>query len=425
MARTAAPAPTTAARAVGRDESWPLRSITKSFTVTLILQLADEGLLDLDDPVAAYVDGVPNGKRVTLRDLAAMTSGLPDYPTPAFGADLLADPTRIFRPDELLAYAWREPLQGPAGGAAVYTNSNTVLLGRVVEAVSGTSFAQALRQRILRPLGLEHTLATPDARRWPEPRPVGYELENGEPTPQLPNLSIYAAAGEMVARFGDLRRWARALGRGTLLRPATQADRLESAQPLERGPEYDRYGLGIGKLSGWWGHTGEGLGFTALVMQEPHSGARAVIAMNTTARPEGHPPTLLFRQVAELLERRGITGPQKAEQKGNQLPKDRLTGALERVMDDLAVPGAAAGVWVPGMGHWRRFAGEAVLAGDASGGDPITAPVGSRAKASSPWGPEPLAWTEMVVAPPPAAPLAELFPAAGPGFDPSGALPLG
>jgi len=132
------------------------------------------------------------------------------------------------------------------------------------------------------------------------------------PSPQLPNLSIYAAAGEMVARFGDLCRWARALGRGTLLRPATQAERMESAQPLERGPEYNRYGLGIGELSGWWGHTGEGLGFTALVMHEPHSRARAVIAMNTAARPEGHPPTLLFRQVAELLERRGITGPQKA-----------------------------------------------------------------------------------------------------------------
>ena len=166
---------------MGRDETWPLRSITKSFTVTLSLQLADEGQLDLDDPVGAYVDGVPNGKRVTLRDLAAMTSGLPDHPTPAFGADLLADPTRIFRPDELLAYAWREPLHGPAGGAAVCTNSKTVLLDRVVEAVSGTSFAQVLRQRILRPLRLDHTLATPDARRWPEPRPVGYQLENGEP----------------------------------------------------------------------------------------------------------------------------------------------------------------------------------------------------------------------------------------------------
>ncbi|MEB3264905.1 MAG: serine hydrolase domain-containing protein [Synechococcus sp.] len=372
MTNHAGSASSLAGRVVGGAESWALRSVTKSFTVTLILQMAEEGLLDLDDPVATHVAGVPNGDQVTLRELAAMTSGLPEYTTQRFLEDLLADPDRLFRPQELLDYAWQEPLQGPAGADAVYTNTNTVLLGRVVEAVSGNPFAVELKRRILRPLGLRHTLATPDERLWPEPHPVGYELENGVPTPQLTNLSIYAAAGEMVARFGDLRRWAVALGKGSLLEPATQAERLEGAQPLQRGPEYDRYGLGIGELSGWWGHTGEGLGFTALVMYEPLSEARAVIVMNTAGLPEGHPPTLLFRRVAELLERRGITGRPRGEQEAGPLPRGRLDGALQQLMDELGVPGTAAGVWVPGVGRWRRFRGAAVLPEEQGGGDTIT-----------------------------------------------------
>src|SRR5690606_26788838 len=88
---------------------WPLRSITKSFTVTLLLELVDEGELDLDDTIDRWVDGVPNGDEVTLRDLAGMTSGLPDYFSDAFVDDFVADEDRVFTDDELISYATARP----------------------------------------------------------------------------------------------------------------------------------------------------------------------------------------------------------------------------------------------------------------------------------------------------------------------------
>jgi D-alanyl-D-alanine carboxypeptidase len=350
--------------------SWPLRSITKSFTVTLLLKLADEGRLNLDDPVGRYVRGVPNGDAVTLRDLAAMTSGLPDYITPAFLQDFEANPRRIFTARELLAYAWQQPLEGQPGEEAVYTNVNTVLLGEVIRAVTGRSFERSLRREVLRPLDLRQTLVTPDQRRWPRPRPVGYQPEDGGLTPQPRNLSIFRAAGEMLATLPDLRRWAGMLGRGRLLSRSTAAERRAAAQPLAEGPEYDSYGLGLGSLEGWWGHTGEGLGFTALVMYEPRSRARAAIAMNISNLPAGHAPTRLFRRIARTLARDGITGsvqrqPGPAGQTA-PLPVKQLDAALEQAVERFGIPGAAAGVWLPGGRRWRQLSGEAVLAGSGS-----------------------------------------------------------
>src|SRR5690606_10319806 len=103
---------------------WPLRSITKSFTTTLILQLADEGQISLDDPISTWLDGIPNGDEVTVRQLATMTSGLADYTNEPFIEDFVADPGRQFTLDELIAYGAQDPPVAEPGTEAVYTNAN-------------------------------------------------------------------------------------------------------------------------------------------------------------------------------------------------------------------------------------------------------------------------------------------------------------
>jgi D-alanyl-D-alanine carboxypeptidase len=123
--------------AVTKDMIWPLRSITKSFTVTLILQLADEGKLSLDDPIDKYVSGVTGGASITLRELAGMSSGNADYVGQEFLEDFVADPDKIFTLDELNSYALGRPARFAPGTRRIYTNSNTNLLGAVVEKVSG------------------------------------------------------------------------------------------------------------------------------------------------------------------------------------------------------------------------------------------------------------------------------------------------
>jgi D-alanyl-D-alanine carboxypeptidase len=287
---------------VTKDMLWPLRSITKSFTVTLILQLADEGKLSLDDPIDKYVRGVTDGAAITLRELAGMSSGNADYVGQEFLEDFEADPDKIFTLDELNSYALGRPARFAPGTRRIYTNANTNLLGAVIEEVTGKPFEDVLSARILEPLGLKNTYYLVDAKQWPEPHAIGYEPVDGVLTPEPANLSIYGTAGAMVSNLDDLRVWAVTLATGSLLKPATQNERLQGA-PLEEGPPYDRYALGIGETGGWWGHNGEGFGFTAAMFHNSSSGATVVVFMNEAqAVPKGHPADQMFRRFAEILK---------------------------------------------------------------------------------------------------------------------------
>jgi D-alanyl-D-alanine carboxypeptidase len=287
---------------VTRDMSWPLRSITKSFTVTLLLQLADEGKLNLDDTLDKYVSGVTDGSSMTLRQLAGMSSGIADYVGQEFIDDFQADPDKIFTLEELNSYALGRPANFAPGTRRIYTNANANLLGAVIEKVTGRPFKDVLGERILKPLGLKNTRYLLDARQWPKPHAVGYEPVDGVLTPEPANLSIYGPVGSMVSTLGDARVWAEALATGSLLTPAKQSERLKGA-PLEQGPPYDRYPLGIGETGGWWGHNGEAFGFTAAVFHNDRTGATVVVFMNEAhAVPEGHPADQMFRRVAAILK---------------------------------------------------------------------------------------------------------------------------
>ena len=288
------------------EMSWPLRSVTKSFTVTLLLQLVDDGDVSLDDTIDQYVDGVTDGDLITLRDLAGMTSGNADYTGEAFLAEYTADPDRIFTLDQLNSFALDQPAQFAPGTERIYTNANTNLIGKVVEEATGMPFAEALDERILQPLGLDDTHYLVDVAAWTAPHAEGYvpEDEPREPVPQ--NFSIFGPAGSMVSTLADAAEWAEVLADGALLEPETQAERLAGG-PLDAGPPYDLYALGIGETGGWWGHNGEGLGYTSAVFHEPTSGATIVVFANESNLPDHtHPADLMFRGMAKLLGEQGM-----------------------------------------------------------------------------------------------------------------------
>ena len=133
-------------------------SVTKTFTVTAVLQLADQGKLGLDDSIAEFIDGVPLGDRITLRQLARMQSGLFNYSeSPEFQQAVFADARRTFTPRELLNYALEQPNRFPPGEGFEYSNTNTVLLGLVVQKVSGQPLPDYIHDHILVPLGMSHT----------------------------------------------------------------------------------------------------------------------------------------------------------------------------------------------------------------------------------------------------------------------------
>jgi D-alanyl-D-alanine carboxypeptidase len=123
-------------------------SVTKTFIATLLLKAAGDGLLSLDDTIDQYVKGVPNGDEITLRHMADMTSGIATYSeSKQFDGDPGADPYKVWEPEELVQIGIKDsPLFDP-GTEFNYSNTNYVLLGLVLEQVTGESIGELTRER--------------------------------------------------------------------------------------------------------------------------------------------------------------------------------------------------------------------------------------------------------------------------------------
>lgn len=268
-------------------------SETKTFTVTGVLQLADQGKLGLDDPVGKYVDGVPDGNRITLRELARMQSGLYNYTnTTAFQQALFANPRSNFTPQQLLGFAFAEPPVFPPGQGFEYCNTNTVLLGLVVEKVSGQQLPDYIHDHILAPLNMGHT-SFPTTNAFPDPHPQGYtnQTPDGAFTTSTDWDPSWAwAAGAMISTLEDLHTWAPAVATGKLLSAAMQAQRLQTvnAQGL---PVHDGYGLGVFNLGGWIGHNGSLPGYQSVAVYLPEQKRTLVILINTDIGYQGNEPS--------------------------------------------------------------------------------------------------------------------------------------
>ncbi|UUU23706.1 serine hydrolase domain-containing protein [Streptomyces sp. DSM 40750] len=295
-------ADTATGRPMTTDQFMRIGSETKTFTVTALLELVDDRRIGLDDPISAYIGGVPNGDRITLRHLAEMRSGLFPYSAdPDFAQALLSDPSRSFTPRELLAYGFRHPNTFAPGEKFQYSNTNLILLGLVIEKVSGHRLRDFIDERVLRPARLRHTLF-PEGREFPEPHARGYtnqtlsgDIEDATDW----NPSWAWAAGAMISDLRDLRRWARIVATGTLLSPETQRERLKM---LPTGFPGTDYGLGIFETGGWIGHNGSIPGYQSVTVHLPSKKATLVLLLNTDVTHEGQEPSsLLARAITEIV----------------------------------------------------------------------------------------------------------------------------
>ena len=159
-------------------------SITKTVTVTVIMQLAEEGELSLDDPINKYIAGIPNGDRITLRQLADMTSGVASYTKSAAFSDVyFAKPETIFTPLELVVAGVADSPIFEPGTSFDYSNTNLVLLGLVIEQVTGKPVQQVFADKIYSPLGLTNTSWPGDQTEMPEPYAQGFTLQGDYATP--------------------------------------------------------------------------------------------------------------------------------------------------------------------------------------------------------------------------------------------------
>ncbi|MEV4560436.1 serine hydrolase domain-containing protein [Kitasatospora sp. NPDC049285] len=276
-------------------------SETKTFTVTALLELVDQGLVGLDDPIAKYVDGVPDGANITLRQLAGMRSGLFPYTSDEeLLRTVFTDPGRSWTPQELLAYGFRHDNTFAPGAQFEYSNTNLILLGLVVEKMTHRDLAEVIRDRVVRPAHLHRTFL-PSGPEFPQPHPHGYTLDlAGQRVDATDwNPSWAWAAGAMISDLPDLRRWAKVVATGELLSPATQAQRLRF-EPT--GFPGTGYGLGLIDSDGWIGHNGSLPGYETVTVYLPEQDATLVMMLNTDQLVGTQEPSSLFaRAITEII----------------------------------------------------------------------------------------------------------------------------
>ncbi|MBP2368526.1 serine hydrolase domain-containing protein [Pseudonocardia parietis] len=302
-------------------------SVTKTWTGTVVLQLVDEGRIRLDDPVATYRPDVPNGRNITIRQMLSMRSGLGNYTTsPDLSQRMDADPGAVFDPEELIRIGLAQPVEFPPGQGFFYSNTNTVLLGRIVEQITGSSLETEIERRVLTPLGMTGSSFPTTSGALPEPHPQGYTygtnvetIDTNVLSPEkqaaaragtlapidvtLANPSWAWSAGAGISTADDLTAYVRALAGEGLLSPAMQQTRLDSVQPTDPAdPASAAYGLALARFGPYYGHTGELPGFNTFVGYDPQSGTSIVVWASLAPSPDGRPPAVEMAKtiIAEL-----------------------------------------------------------------------------------------------------------------------------
>ncbi|GAA4619863.1 serine hydrolase domain-containing protein [Actinoallomurus vinaceus] len=262
------------AQPVPRQGRFRIGSITKSFIATVLLQLAAQGRVGLDDPVERYLPGrVPGGQHITVRQLLNHTSGIADYlddakTYPLAGQEFLEKVRfHTFPAEQLARSGVALPRYFPPGKGWRYSNTNYVLAGLIIEKVTGRSWQDEITRRIVRPLGLHNTTVPDSGPDIPGPHAHGYMTIDGRALDiTRMNPSIAGAGGAMISTTGDLDRFYAALLGGRLL-PATWLAEMKKTVPIPGGgPAKEADGLGLDSMRlpcgvTVWGYDGGIVGY--------------------------------------------------------------------------------------------------------------------------------------------------------------------
>ena len=266
---------------VRSDTHFEIGSITKQFTAASILQLQEAGKLQIDKPLADYLPNAPHAREVTLRQLLSHTSGLHDYlDLPADQMDRLV--SRPISYADLIGRVASLPLDFKPGSRWSYSNTGYLLLGKVIETVSGEPYREYLQRHILGPLHMTQTYTTAEELHL-QNMAKGYHHKNGT-VMRAPIIdpSWGGAAGFLVTTVGDLAKWNLALRGGKVVSAESYREMTTSIGEVSNGNADYGLGLEVGKEFGQprIGHTGGSIGFTAADEYYPHQRTRIIAFTN-------------------------------------------------------------------------------------------------------------------------------------------------
>ena len=269
-------------RPVAVDTMFAVGSVTKQFTAACIFLLAEDGKLAVTDKVAKYYPDLTRAADISILDLLNHVSGYSDYYPLDFVDRRMAKP--LAEDDVIRAYA-KGALDFEPGSRYSYSNTGFLILGRIVERVSGEAFGSFLSRRILQPLGMKHTIYEPEAK--------GPAFAEGHTTFALsaPTIASHegkgwiAMAGALYSTASDLVRWDLALHGGKVLKP--ESYKLMTMRRRLSDGTLSNYacGLGIGERNGVpvISHNGAVSGFYAFNLVVPSTRSALAILINFEA----------------------------------------------------------------------------------------------------------------------------------------------
>ena len=308
------------------DTLFDVGSVQKNFEAALVLKMAEEDLLSLDDPISLYLPALPNADGgITIRQLLDHSSGVfnvfehPDFPWIRVDVDY----ARSWELEEVFDNFVLEPY-GPPGHVQHYSSTNYLLLTAIVEKVSGFTVPEELGRYFLGPMNLANTYVTMDAPP-PEQYTVAHPWVDLERDRQLEDLYGISLAWKstlthptLFSTAGDLARWMHALFyHRTVLAPESLDEMLAYPEVTVRDPEGGRYGLGVVDYSASLGmnvigHMGSSLGYVAAALYLPEYGVTVVILINAGESPQPLGGWLLYDSwsaIVEVLREQGIVEP--------------------------------------------------------------------------------------------------------------------
>ncbi|USL16574.1 MULTISPECIES: serine hydrolase [Bacillus cereus group] len=279
------------------DFRFRIGSVTKTFTATVVLQLAGENRLNLDDSIEKWLPGVIQGngydaKQITVRQMLNHTSGIAEY-SKSKEADF-TNPKRIYTAEELVKIGLSAPPDFAPGTGWSYSNTGYVLLGMLIEKVTGNSYAEEIENRIIEPLELSNTFLPGNSSVIPGTKHArGYVQPDG--ASELKDVTYYnpsigSSAGDMISTADDLNKFFSSLLGGKLLKEQ-QLKQMLTTVPTGIA-EIGRYGLGIYETKlpngvSIWGHSGGIPGFVTFAGGK--LGGKHTLAVNLNSLKDDSP----------------------------------------------------------------------------------------------------------------------------------------
>lgn len=307
-------------------------SNTKTMTAAVIVQLAQERKLRFDDPISNYVQDVPNGDNISIRQLLKMRSGLYNYTSaPELAQSLDRNPQRVWTSEQLRVIAFQRPPLFAPGAKFDYCNTNYLLLGLAAEKIEGKPLASIFQDRLFGPLGMKNTLLPPKtSNAIPEPYAHGYlyggssyalvdklypnrlraaaraqTLKPNDDTLQNPSYAF--AAGNVISTADDLAIWMGALVGGKVFSSIYQRQWMESLEAEDAAnPNGQQYGYGISRIAFGsnkvYFHGGEMPGYNSFMGYDPDNDVALIVWTSLTVSLDGMPTanTLMLRVLKEI-----------------------------------------------------------------------------------------------------------------------------